>query len=696
MGISYEEAMGLDPAKSGISYEEAVGEPTASEPKPPEVPQVDQGPFGTAGGQAAAFLRGVREGIPFARDVATGVESFRKGVPFAEESARQQAQDEALRKAHAISYGGGEIAGLFAPLPIKGGSSVAKLATGAEEAIAKKLAPYLGETGSRIAGASTTGAGLGAAQQFGEGTDLETRLHNAKVGAIAGGALSGAMPAAAKVLGFSGPTVAEQAAERLHKAIPDVKMMIPASIASEHPITRATSAALSAFPFSKPIMDTGVKRGLAQVEEAAGKIPGITRPGLTKEEAGETAAQSLRDWVNVDSRQDVNRYYDRVKRAINPKITTKLTNTAAAFNRIGAERIAANLDDEVGAAAKIVQNALQNPKGLTYEGLERLKREVGDKLKGVITESSPNRTEMEHLYGALREDVRNSALNAGGARGQAAWDQANAYARDIINQRQRLGKIIGTKGEFDNETVFKKLAGYATSDGNQKLLTEARSSMSPAAWNDVTSGIIEHLGKTRAGEFSPETFVTSVGRMTENNKKAVFGPKGNPIRDAIDDLNTVAQRYKEVGKSRNFSNTALALTSAAGLGNIALQGPMEGITEDAAIGMSTIPLAVLLSRPRAARVIARYFAQPSARTLANVRTAAATELRRAVTPRYSVNFAPVTMQDREQHASGGTVGLSRMEKAVARAQKAIAEETKPLMEIPDAQIAHALEIAKDK
>ena len=87
-----------------------------------------------------------------------------------------------------------------------------------------------------------------------------------------------------------------------------------------------------------------------------------------------------------------------------------------------------------------------------------------------------------------------------------------------------------------------------------------------------------------------------------------------------------------------------------------------------------------------------------------MRTAAATELRRAVTPRYSVNYAPVSMQDREQHASGGKVGtrdypakkLSRMEKAVARAQKAIAEETKPLMEMPDAHIARALEIAKDK
>jgi hypothetical protein len=64
----------------------------------------------------------------------------------------------------------------------------------------------------------------------------------------------------------------------------------------------------------------------------------------------------------------------------------------------------------------------------------------------------------------------------------------------------------------------------------------------------------------------------------------------------------------------------------------------------------------------------------------------------------------VFADDREQRASGGKVGkrdypakrLSRMEKAVLRAQKAIADETKPLINMPDAHVAHALEIAKDK
>jgi hypothetical protein len=37
-----------------------------------------------------------------------------------------------------------------------------------------------------------------------------------------------------------------------------------------------------------------------------------------------------------------------------------------------------------------------------------------------------------------------------------------------------------------------------------------------------------------------------------------------------------------------------------------------------------------------------------------------------------------------------------MERALKRAQNALAEETKPIMQMPDQTIAHALEIAREK
>jgi len=68
--------------------------------------------------------------------------------------------------------------------------------------------------------------------------------------------------------------------------------------------------------------------------------------------------------------------------------------------------------------------------------------------------------------------------------------------------------------------------------------------------------------------------------------------------------------------------------------------------------------------------------------------------------------APTEMleEDRMERASGGKIEkrdypakrLTRMERAVKRAQEAIALETKPLMQKPDEQIAQALEIAKGR
>lgn len=59
-------------------------------------------------------------------------------------------------------------------------------------------------------------------------------------------------------------------------------------------------------------------------------------------------------------------------------------------------------------------------------------------------------------------------------------------------------------------------------------------------------------------------------------------------------------------------------------------------------------------------------------------------------------------EDREQRASGGKIGkkdypakkLTLLERAAKRAQDAIALETKPIMNQPDALVAKALEIAR--
>jgi hypothetical protein len=112
-------------------------------------------------------------------------------------------------------------------------------------------------------------------------------------------------------------------------------------------------------------------------------------------------------------------------------------------------------------------------------------------------------------------------------------------------------------------------------------------------------------------------------------------------------------------------------------------------------------LARVITDPAAAREFARLAEKntpaETARIIARIASMQSTASR-GTESKFGINY-----DSREQRASGGKVGkdypakkLNRMEKAVLRAQKAIAEETKPIMEMPDAQVAQALEIAKDK
>lgn len=649
--------------------------------------------------KVGAGLIGARETLPFAKDIAAATKAT-VGVPgvsaptgdFEEAKKGVERQQEAASKESPLAYGAGEVGAFFVPLAGAEGS-LANLTSKAESALASKLAPKIGKTAAEIGSTALTGAGMGAIQGAGEGTGIQDRLISAGETGLLGGGLGAAFPAAGKVAGkalspFIKPTAVEEAATRIGHDM-------PASISSPSSITRRVSSALSSTPFTKDIMEGGVKRGVAELGE---RVTGLAKkPGITTEEAAATAKQALHDWVDVDSRANVNKLYNKVAALVDPKITTPMSNTLAAVSKIGKERVAAKLGDS--EAVKLVMDAATDPKGLTYSGAQRLKREIGSKMKGIMTESSLNEEELKQLYGGLRADVRAAAKNAGGPKGLAAFDRANGYAQGVINRRKDLGKIIGAKGDKNDEAIFKKIASIAgTTGSNASLLKTARKSMSPDEWQDVTSGVITTLGRDADKAFSTDRFVTQFGKLSPAGKDAIFGPAGNPLRNAIEDMHTVAQQYKERGKERNFSNTAIALLGAAGLGDIAIEGT-AGLEHEAALAAGTIPLALLLSRPRAAQAIAAALKNRNPATLANLKNVVQMEMREhfGAQPR-------IAAEDREERASGGAVSkrdypakrLTKLERAAKKAQDAIALETKPIMNQPDALVAKALEIAKER
>jgi hypothetical protein len=674
-------------------------------------PKTDQG----WQGDIAAGLRGVRAAIPFARDVGSLAKSFATGNTWEEEIARQQAQDEALQKEHPKSYFAGEIGGTFMPLgaPAKvlsagklaAGPSIAGLAARGEQAIANKIAPYAGILTAPLS-AGVVGAGWGAAQGAGEGKDLESRIKNAESGAKWGAGLGAASPVVAKALGLTGLTASEQAAQDLKNAIKqhsgqNIALSIPASVSTKNVFARPASEFLSGLPFAKGIMERGVERGKSQLAEAVENIPGIsTAPGkMSTRVAGKSAGDSIKDWVTNISPQLESGYYRNFDLSFAPhaKKSVNMTKLQSVGSAIDSERAARGA--KPSAATAIVEGAFNVPGGLNFERVKALKGDIGRAMSGIKTETSPDETELKALYTALNDDIENHIKNTAGQNAFNQFKKATEESKKINDIRQSFKDVVGKDFKVADEKIAKKLVAYASKGAqeNRDALLIAQNAMSQNAWNDLKTSIVKDLGDTSNG-FNVTDFVKNYGKLSEEGRDIIFGKKGSITRDSLENVNTIAKDYIENGKAKNLMNRYVAIAGI--IGGAGLLTGTAGISTEGAIAALSLPAAAILSKPRLAAMTARLLSLPEG----EFRAVIAAEARKQMAPKFGVSTMPVTAEDREQRASGGKIGkrdypakpLSRMEKAVLRAQKAIAEETKPIMNMPDQTVAHALEIAKDK
>lgn len=213
--------------------------------------------------QAGAFITGVGQTIPFAKDIAAGANVLRSelgghpaGVPeegtLGEKfTAAKRAQEQAQRilgEEYPMTQMGGTAAGIGAQIMAPGTRALAAgeraAAEMAGEAVPRALAPA-----ARGAVHVGTGAGVGAAYGAGEGVTPEERMENALLGAGVGAAGSAAAPIVGtiarplgKKLGFIKPTPGVMSKDELFDAARDAYraseqqgvMIDPSAIRSAH------------------------------------------------------------------------------------------------------------------------------------------------------------------------------------------------------------------------------------------------------------------------------------------------------------------------------------------------------------------------------------------------------------------------------------------------------------------------------
>jgi hypothetical protein len=492
---------------------------------------------------------------------------------------RRRAKIAASEEQHPGTFMAGTIAGGVATAPIMPAATVAKGAA----------------LGARVVGGIKTGAGYGAAYGVGTGEGLEDRLSRGATGAVIGGATGG-------VLGIPGRSAAApnnavvDAAERIGVAL-------PRAAASESMTVQRAGQTLA----NVPVAGNSLKRASSEAIEGIGQAANRTsaaysRAGTpTSQEAGSVLREGIENYIGPATTARGKKLYDQVDNFVQPNATAPLTATTARVAQIEAERQAAALAPS--AASQIVQEATQRQGGLTYQGVKKLRESVGEMLKGGPLPGNISQKELQALYGALSDDLRNVVQTAGGQKGLAAFERANKYHRLVSERRENLARLLKAPSE---EGVLEKILASASSSARSdiSLLSQARKALPKDEWDEIASAAVSRLGAStkNGGEFSPEKFVTDYAKLSDAGKSLLFRSTGKAdLAKALDDIATVSGRFKELQKFANPSGTGqTVIGGAAGYGLLA-----EPVTAISSL-LGAAVASKILATPATARSMAQW------------------------------------------------------------------------------------------
>jgi hypothetical protein len=672
-------------------------------------------------GRVASALHGAGELIPGREKLSAGLHALTEGGPgdFSEKYERAKRAQERAGKALSEAYPMTHFAGSIAPMLTPIGAETMLAGEGAVGRGIGKILPSLSPTARTMAGVSGFGGAYGAAQGAAEGDTADERLEGALTGAGIGAALgpvgAGIGKVGRSIFGPLGKTATQEAAEELG-------VKAPRFVTSESPIQHMFGAHTQAIPIVGSKLTEATKDLNKQLGDKILSIAGSTEP--MHKVAGEKIRSGINKWIGPESKKQINELYDDVASTFkNTDEKNTLSETQKAYNNLYYERDAANLEDIISPTMSIVKKAIDNPDGLTFNGLQRLRQEVGDLMHNPqeIVSRKLKGAELKRLYAGLSEDLKLAAEKQGGPEGLAAFKKAENEYKIANAKRSLLNKIVGSGDiRYSDEEIFDNLAQLARGRrGDARRLELAKETLSPNDWNHVTSNLIHHIGQTGdefSKEFSPAKFLTEYSKFSPEGKNAMFGPPGSGYRDNLDKIALLSKGIGEAGSHLNTSKTAHVNETMKMLGKLgAIVGGGAVVGHQAGQDPSTIAgeiggtlgtgwvLASLLASPRGTFALREWLdkATPSAGKaitdeVARITGHAPKAIKYGIQSRLTDN-----MGKREERASGGKVGkrdypakrLTRLEKAAQRAHNQIALETKPLLDQPDEQIAHALEIA---
>lgn len=370
-----------------------------------------------------------------------------------------------------------------------------------------------------------------------------------------------------------------------------------------------------------PVAGQPLRKASQGAMEQMGQAMDTARAGFGSSDAA-AAGQAVREGVTqaIKSgpiKQKVDALYSNVDNLVNPTVTAPMPNTRTLASQIEGRRANAALPGSRNVSE--LDEALSRP-GMNYEGIKDLRTYFGEMLDG--SKEIPqgmSHGEVKQIYGALSKDMRLVIARAGGPDGLKAYDAAEKAAKRWADVRQDLQRVLNVNSE---EGIFSKMvqAAGSKSSADLKLLGRVRGAVGPDKWNEVSSAVVERLGRAPDGTFSPDRLLgpSGLGGLSPEGKRLLFRSTGQSSHaDTIDDIATISKRFKQLNQYANPSGTGqTTLGGAFGAGLVA--DPVSAVTTFLGAG----GLSLVLSRPASARAMAAwarsYQRAATAQTAANV------------------------------------------------------------------------------
>ncbi len=448
---------------------------------------------------------------------------------------------------------------------------------------------YTKTISSFLPGAMTGGGGLArnaltmgvvpgamseAAGQATEGTDLEpwARTLGALTGGVMGG-LAGGRPI---------PRTAQQTErEALVEAAHNQGVHLPAAAMPDATLQGYTAGKVGQIPFLGAPLRASADR---TVEQLGGRLDELAnaKGGTNFQTTANQTRDVLNHWQTHTSPAQMTQRYDAIDNIIAQRYptgprggrpngvppTTPLSNTMQTYRDVARE-LAEDTTTSAQSATRLVEDAITRPGGLTYEGLKRLRTDIGARISGSITpEPGTNQAALNRLYGSLTEDLRMSVYRSGGAPGLRAWEEANDFAREIKARQTEIARIIGVKGQNSAENIVNRMLNLASdtkAGGSLELLRTARRAVAEGggaqAWDDLGAALIRRIGRDPSSAtdvFSPDRFLTAMGKFGEQHADVLFG-RGT-MRD-LRELRQIAEAHRNLMRQGNPSGTGGVVTA---------------------------------------------------------------------------------------------------------------------------------------